>query len=178
MMFLDCPAYLGQDGTVRCGLPAEVRCRFTMSSTDGPLEGAMIRCPAGHWFNGPVESLTRESGNMHAPGAAGVASRARRDGLQRSQNGRDCGSRSAVQDFPAEPERKISRPNGAPAYYLGRPARQWITALGRSRTASSHPMRAVTGGRVETPPPCGGLFTGAGARTGRVAPATASWPRG
>jgi hypothetical protein len=58
MMFLDCPAYLDQDGTVRCGLPAEVRCLFTMCSTDGPLESAMIRCPAGHWFNGPVESLT------------------------------------------------------------------------------------------------------------------------
>jgi hypothetical protein len=24
MMFLDCPAYLDQEGTVRCGLPAEV----------------------------------------------------------------------------------------------------------------------------------------------------------
>ena len=52
MMFLDCPAYLDQDGAARCGLPAEVRCRFTMRSTDGPLECAMIRCPAGHWFNG------------------------------------------------------------------------------------------------------------------------------
>ena len=48
MMFLDCPAYLDQDGAVRCGLPAEVRCRFTMRSTDGPIESAMIRCPAGH----------------------------------------------------------------------------------------------------------------------------------
>ena len=36
MMFLDCPAYLDQHGAVRCGLPAEVRCRFTMHSTDGP----------------------------------------------------------------------------------------------------------------------------------------------
>ena len=24
MMFLDCPAYLDEDGTARCGLPAEV----------------------------------------------------------------------------------------------------------------------------------------------------------
>jgi hypothetical protein len=55
MMFLDCPAYLDEDGTARCGLPAEVRCRFTMRSTDGPLEAAMIRCPSGHWFNGPIE---------------------------------------------------------------------------------------------------------------------------
>ena len=25
MMFLDCPAYLDQNGAARCGLPAEVR---------------------------------------------------------------------------------------------------------------------------------------------------------
>jgi hypothetical protein len=30
MMFLDCPACLNHDGTIRGGLPAEVRCRFTM----------------------------------------------------------------------------------------------------------------------------------------------------
>jgi len=29
-----------------------------MNSTDGPLESVMICCPAGHVFNGPVESLT------------------------------------------------------------------------------------------------------------------------
>ena len=58
MMFLDCPAYTDQERTARCGLPAEVRCRFTMRSTDGPLESVMIRCPVGHWFTGAVESLT------------------------------------------------------------------------------------------------------------------------
>jgi hypothetical protein len=42
MMFLDCPAYLDHNGALRCGLPAEVRCRFTMHSTDGPVESAMI----------------------------------------------------------------------------------------------------------------------------------------
>ena len=57
-MFLDCPAYLDRRGTVRCGLPAEVEGRYTMTSTDGPLESARIRCPEGHVFNGPVESLT------------------------------------------------------------------------------------------------------------------------
>ena len=84
MMFLDCPAWLDQEGAVRCGLPAEVRCRYTLRSTDGFLESAMIRCPDGHWFNGAIESLT-------------------------------------------------SGPNGAPAYYLGRPARLWITAMRRRR---------------------------------------------
>jgi hypothetical protein len=58
MTFLDCPAYLDRPGTVRCGLPAEVEDRYTMTSTDGPLESARIRCPDGHMFNGPVESLT------------------------------------------------------------------------------------------------------------------------
>ena len=57
-MFLDCPAYLDRDGAKRCGLPAEVRCRFILRSTEGPLESAMIRCPADHWFTGPIESLT------------------------------------------------------------------------------------------------------------------------
>jgi hypothetical protein len=58
LMFLDCPAYLDQDRGRRCGLPAEVRRRFIMDSTDGPLEGVMIRCPAGHVFNGPIEFLS------------------------------------------------------------------------------------------------------------------------
>ena len=70
MMFLDCPAWLDQDGTVRCGLPAEVRWRYTMCSTGGPLEGVMIRCPAGHWFNGPNEFLTWESSDKHPHGHA------------------------------------------------------------------------------------------------------------
>jgi len=58
--FLDCPAHLDEEGAVRCGLPAEVRCRFIMRSTGGPLESAMIRCPAGHWLNGPIEFLSLE----------------------------------------------------------------------------------------------------------------------
>jgi hypothetical protein len=57
VMFVDCPAYMSDNGSVRCGLPAEVEGRYTMRSTDGPLENAKIRCPRGHWFNGPVEFL-------------------------------------------------------------------------------------------------------------------------
>ena len=78
MMFLDCPAWLDQDGTVRCGLPAEVRWRYTMCSTGGPLESVMIRCPAGHWFNGPNEFLTWESSDKHPHGLAGAAANASR----------------------------------------------------------------------------------------------------
>jgi hypothetical protein len=39
-----------------------------MRSTGGPLECAMIRCPAGHWFNGPIESLIWEHTDKHDPG--------------------------------------------------------------------------------------------------------------
>ena len=32
-------------------------------------------------------------------------------------------------DRPAAPERETSRPNTAPAYYLGHPAHLWITVM-------------------------------------------------
>ena len=76
MMFLDCPAYLNSEGTERCGLPAEVRSRFVMRSTDGPLESAMIRCPVGHVFNAPIEFLTwdkHQSEHAQEPAAPTVA---------------------------------------------------------------------------------------------------------
>ena len=144
MMFLDCPAWLDQAGAVRCGLPAEVRCRFTMRSTDGPVESAMISCPAGHYFCGAVESLTWDGTDKHNPGSAGVASRAGRDSVQGSHDGRDGADGSAARHFPAEPERRDRRPNTAPAYYLGHPAALWITAMRpRRRPASRHPMEAA-----------------------------------
>jgi hypothetical protein len=128
VMFLDCPAYLDDGRAVRCGLPAEIRCRFTMCSTSGPLESAMIRCPAGHSFNGPIEDFTWETSREHAPGQAGVAPRAgldRRLGLLEDYAG---GDRLAVPD-PGGSEREARRPHGAPAYYLGRPARIYVTAM-------------------------------------------------
>jgi hypothetical protein len=137
MMFLDCPAYLDQDGAVRCGLPAEVRCRFTMRSTDGPIECAMIRCPAGHCYNGAIESLTWDGKRNHDPGTAAVTSRSARESVRGSHHDRDGGSGSALRGSPADPERKAHPPNTAPAYYLGRPAALWITAMRprRRRTA-------------------------------------------
>jgi hypothetical protein len=145
MMFLNCPAYLDQDRAVRCGLPAEVRCRFTMRSTDGPLESVMIRCPAGHHFSAPIEFLTPDSTDNHDLGTAGTGSRAGRDSLQRGRDGRHGGSGSARREFPAKPERRGRRPNTAPAYYLGHPAALWITAMRprRSRTASRYLMDAA-----------------------------------
>jgi len=142
MMFLNCPAYLDQDSTLRCGLPAEVRCRFTMHSTDGPLDGVMIRCPVGHCFNGPIACLTPDD---HAPSLAGFGSRDGRDHPRRGHDGRDGGGGFARQDFPAEPERTGRRPNTAPAYYLGHPAGLWISAMRprRTRTVSRYPMDAA-----------------------------------
>ena len=58
MVFLDCPADMDSRGAKRCGLPAEVEDQYTVRSSDGPLIGMKIRCPVGHWFNGPLESLT------------------------------------------------------------------------------------------------------------------------
>jgi hypothetical protein len=66
VVFLDCPAYLDGRGKARCGLPAEVEYWYTVRSTAGPLESAKIKCPRGHWFNGPVESLTRGFGPVAA----------------------------------------------------------------------------------------------------------------
>jgi hypothetical protein len=107
-MFLDCPAYLDEEGAVRCGLPAEVRARFTMGSTDGPLESAMIRCPSGHWFNAPIEFLTVKIEEEHYPGSAGTAPGAGRD----SRHGnRDCHHQSLIiSQLTAE---AALRPSGA-----------------------------------------------------------------
>ena len=140
MMFLDCLAYLDHECTVRCGLPAEVRYRFTMRSTDRPLERAMIRCPVGHYFSGPIESLTWHGRDKHDPGSAAMTPRAGRDSVQGSHDGRDGAGGIAVRAFSAEPEPEISRPNTAPAYYLGHPARLWITVIRprHRRTTSGH----------------------------------------
>ena len=146
MIFLDCPAYQDEEGTARCGLPAEVRYRSIMRSTGGPLESAVIRCPAGHWFNGPIESLTWErTDNDDADTAAGAPS-ARHDSLRNTHDGHDRGGGFATRESPTRLHREVPRPNGAPAYYLGRPARLWITAMSprRSRIAANHLMEAVT----------------------------------
>jgi hypothetical protein len=84
-MFLDCPAYLDEQGFVRCGLPAEVQRRFVMRSTSGPLENVMIRCPAGHFFNGPVEfvSLDTHPGTALGRPALNRPHQARQPAMQR-----------------------------------------------------------------------------------------------
>ena len=130
MTFLDCPAYLDEEGARRCGLPAEVRCRFVLRSSDGPLEAATIRCPSGHWFNGPIGSLTWESQDTHHPGKAEVTSSA----TDRFRGG--PGGGRPVRPTANSPTARagiIARANTAPAYYLGRPARIWMTAMNPRR---------------------------------------------
>ena len=163
MMFLDCPAYLDQAGAVRCGLPAEVRCRFTMDSTDGLVESAMIQCPAGHYFCGAIESLTWNGMDKHDPGSHDV---------------RDGAAGSAAWHFPPSRSRVVSRPNTAPAYYLGHPARLWLTVTRprRRHTRSHDVMQTSTGGRIQTPSRQGRPVTGARAETACTTPATRSWP--
>jgi hypothetical protein len=68
VMFLDCPAWTDEDGAVRCGLPAAVEYWYVGPTSSGPLECAKIRCPRGHFFNGPVEFLTVTSAGQAARG--------------------------------------------------------------------------------------------------------------
>jgi hypothetical protein len=67
VMFLECPAYMDKDGSARCGLPSAVEYRYTMTSTDGPLESAKIRCPRGHVFNGPVDAFLWQKAEAAPP---------------------------------------------------------------------------------------------------------------
>jgi hypothetical protein len=67
VMFLECPAYMDSRGAARCGLPAAVEYRYAMRSTDGPLESVKIRCPRGHSFNGPLESMLWDKAPASSP---------------------------------------------------------------------------------------------------------------
>lgn len=69
VMFMDCPEFSDKHGTARCGLPAAVEYRYTVSSMEGLVESVKIRCPRGHWFSGPVEALTWEKQPSTATGA-------------------------------------------------------------------------------------------------------------
>jgi hypothetical protein len=94
--YMDCPEYKDAQGDVRCGLPAEVEHRYTMDSTNGPIESALIRCPLGHWFSGPVESLRWERPEA-GPEAGTEASTEAGTGERRPAAGTAArGDRSAV----------------------------------------------------------------------------------
>jgi hypothetical protein len=40
-----------------CDEPAHVLQRFTLQSTDGPLEHVKVRCRDGHWFTLPADRV-------------------------------------------------------------------------------------------------------------------------
>jgi hypothetical protein len=105
----------------------------------------VMPCPTA-----PLEVPMTETGDRGKPdpGKAAAASRPARDSVRGSHDGRDGAGGIAARDFPAGREPGISRPSTAPAYYLGRPARLWITVMRprRRRTTSGHPVQAVTGG--------------------------------
>src|SRR5215472_1499948 len=157
MMFLDCPAYLDEEGTLRCGLPAEVRYRFTMRSSDGPIEAAMISCPSGHWFNGPIESLTWEREQEHRAGTAAAAIQPPRP--RRARTPRD--TRPGRGDGPAgryrfgQLEQDTSRPSTAPAYYLGRPAWLWLAATRPRRRPAPLAAQTQASGGTQPANPAG-----------------------
>ena len=147
MVFLDCPAWLDQDGTVRCGLPAEVRWRYTMCSTGGPLESAMIRCPAGHWFNGPIEFLAWESSDKHPQGLAGAAAMPRgrhgRMAHRMVRHGRDSNEAQIIHSGAT----RLANPGSlAASISAARPAlfqaRSNYTASGEASASTGSPVRA------------------------------------
>jgi hypothetical protein len=45
-----------------CGLPAEVTERFSLSSTDGPVEHVALACLDGHYFRMPAEGVSPAAG--------------------------------------------------------------------------------------------------------------------
>jgi hypothetical protein len=143
MTFLECPAYMNEDGTRRCALPAAMESRYTIESSDGPLEGAKIRCPLGHWFNGAIESLTWDrTRKLKAPPVI-LGSHAGRERPEHRRDNHYDDSRSAPWNTLDGPNQNGRRPNTAPPYYLGRPAALWLTAMCPRRRRSA----------AVTPPP-------------------------
>lgn len=41
----------------QCRLPAQIIDRFTLASTDGPVEHLKIMCPDRHWFTPPATDV-------------------------------------------------------------------------------------------------------------------------
>jgi hypothetical protein len=60
-----------------CGLPAEITERFSLSSTDGPVEHVALACVDGHHFRMPADRLPPEARSLaEGSGAAADAWRA------------------------------------------------------------------------------------------------------
>jgi hypothetical protein len=67
-----------------------------------------------------------DNGGLGRPAAESPAARAGIIGHHAPLDGRDSNS---ILHRPGAPQQEIPRPSTAPAYYLGRPARLWITAI-------------------------------------------------
>ena len=61
-MFLNCPAYMDNDGVTRCGLPAEVEYRYILNSTGGPLETPRSGVRAATFSTGPSKASPCQCG--------------------------------------------------------------------------------------------------------------------
>ena len=97
----------------------------------------MIRCPAGHYFCGAVESLTSDSTDNHDPDPARPGSRAGHDSLQRGHDGRHGGGGSALRDSPPSQSGKVgARKPLPPTTWATRPA---CGSLSCARVASPPP---------------------------------------
>jgi hypothetical protein len=42
----------------QCAATARIVDRFTLASTDGPLEHVKLECPNGHWLTPPAAQLS------------------------------------------------------------------------------------------------------------------------
>jgi hypothetical protein len=71
-----------------CEVPAEITDRFSLSSTDGPVDCVALSCVGGHHFRMPSELLSADSREQLEPQApspdlAASADRSRVTGVQR-----------------------------------------------------------------------------------------------
>ena len=107
-----------------------------------------IRCPAGHYFCGAIESLTWDGKHKHDPGSAARTPPPGAITSKAAITAITVAADPAHRNVPAEPERDARRPNTAPAYYLGHPAALWITAMRphHRHTASRNPIEAAVSG--------------------------------
>jgi hypothetical protein len=67
LMFLNCPAYMDNNGAARCGLPAEVHCRYTMNSTDGRWKAPRSAARAATTSTGPSTASPCRSSRPRPP---------------------------------------------------------------------------------------------------------------
>ena len=157
MMFLDCPAYLDQEGTVtvRAARRGQVPLHHALNRRAGrkrhdqvPGRPLLLR---GHLIPHLGRQRTGTTRTLPGPG-----SRAGRDSLQRGPDGRHWGGGSAHWDVPPGRNRQPAAPSfeqSLPPTTWGRPADLWITAMHprRRRTASRHLMGSRRNGGNPTP---------------------------